>query len=67
MQTITLVRDDRQDVTPVFRCSECGDVFGFALLTHSQSGSWDNLKMIGTPQEQKPRYCPVCGAKNKAK
>ena len=68
MQTLTIINADLREIesrVPVLRCKECGDLFAYALFS-CDSGHFDNLRMVGQTNDQKPRFCPGCGAKNKA-
>lgn len=66
-QSITLVRSESNVVSAAFLCGECGDTFTFASVTFaSDARSWDSLRLIGLPNDQKPRFCPICGSKNRA-
>lgn len=66
--TITHVRPWDEAVTlPVFWCSECGDLFIFAVVKGKDSSrnQFEDLHLIASADDQKPRVCPMCGAKNK--
>lgn len=67
MATLTRISDIETKL-PVFRCAECGDLFAHAVVVSKDKtrNSFDQLGLIGAIDEQKPRHCPSCGAKNKA-
>jgi rubrerythrin len=66
---MTLIRiADFMEPAPIFRCRECGDLIVFGVVASKDAqhpGSFDRLGLVGSIAEQKPRFCPMCGAKNK--
>ncbi len=65
-QTITAVRE--LGGLPVFWCSECGDLYVFASMVSSnrdEREKFENLHINGQAEDQKARFCPMCGSKNK--
>ena len=53
---------------PVFFCGECGDLFVFASVVSASNQSKDEFEQLhvnGDVKDQKPRFCPQCGTKNK--
>ncbi len=69
-QTIPQVRtwDEKDIPLPVFFCTDCGDLFIFAVVASRSESARDKLEqlhLITDSRYQKPRLCPQCGVKNK--